>query len=128
MALVKNPKGRIVDVSKEMAEYLLAEKPTKTIEGRAMRNDRGDPVVVVKAAHEKGYTKPTDAEIKRYEQQSAEGKAGDAKVAADVAGKKADKEQEKADKVNKEAEEAKKAADEAAKKAGGGAGAPTPDN
>jgi len=126
--LIKNPKGRIVDVTEEMGEYLLAERPKKTIDGRIIKNKDGDAVIVQKGAHEKGYTKPTDAEIKRYEQQSAEGKAGDAKVAADVAGKKADKEQEKADKVNKEAEAAKKAADEAAKKAGGGAGAPTPDN
>jgi len=125
--LIKNPKGRIVDVSKEMAEYLLAEKPTKTIEGRAMRNDRGDPVVVVKAAHEKGYTKATPEEIAQYEKQTAKTKAADAQVGADTDAKKADKVQKKADEENEKADASKKAAEELAKKATG-TGAPTPDN
>jgi len=127
MLLIKNPKGRIVDVDDAMNEYLLADKPKKTIDGREIRNKDGAVVVVQKAAHEKGFTKPTDAEIEKYKKQTAETKAADTQGAAEVAAKGADKVQKKADEENKKAADAKKAAEDAAKGAGG-TGSPTPDN
>jgi len=125
--LIKNPKGRIVDVTPEMGEYLLADKPQKTIDGREIRNKDGAPVVIQKGAHEKGYTKPTDAELEQYAKTSAQTAKTSAQTAADEATKKADKVQKKADEENAKAAEAKKAAKDAAKSAGG-TGAPTPDN
>lgn len=67
MPYIKNPKGRIVTVTAEAKEYLLADAPTKTINGAKLLNKKGEPVAAVKSEHEKGYSEPTDAEIKAYE-------------------------------------------------------------
>jgi len=84
--LVKNNKGRIVAVSKEQGEYLLADNPTKTIEGVPQMTNKGQRVAVRKSAHEKGYTKLTKEEIKAFEaKQKAAQKAAqsDAKIKAE---------------------------------------------
>ena len=60
MPILKNPKGRLVSVTQEAAEYLLSSRPTKTITGVEQKDDKGQPVAVVKSQHEQGYTKPSE--------------------------------------------------------------------
>ncbi len=60
MALIKNPKGRIVEVSDERKVYLLDPKPVHT------RPD-GKRIALVKSRHEEGYTEPSASEVKQYE-------------------------------------------------------------
>lgn len=124
---LKNPKGRIVQVSKEAAEYLLNDKPTKTITGLAMTDDKNRPVVIKKAEHEKGYTVPTEAELKVFLKGTATKDADLAEKQAQEETKKAQKEAEKAAEAQAKADAKQAEANAKAQKAKGTA-MPTPDN
>lgn len=70
---LKNPKGRIVEVDDARAAYLLDPKPVLLRkDGKPKTNEDGDTFPLVKAKHEEGYTKPTAAEIKAYEEEEEE--------------------------------------------------------
>lgn len=71
---LKNPKGRIVDVSDERGAYLLNPNPVlMRKDGKPKTDNDGNTFPLVKSKHEEGYTVPTKAEIKAYEdQQEAE--------------------------------------------------------
>lgn len=71
---LKNQKGRIVDVSDERGKYLLDPNPVlMRRDGKPKTDNDGNTFPLVKSKHEEGYTVPTKAEIKAYEdQQEAE--------------------------------------------------------
>lgn len=66
---LKNQKGRIVEVDDARAAYLLNPNPVLLRkDGKPKTNEDGDTFPLVKSKHEEGYTKPTAAEIKAYEE------------------------------------------------------------
>lgn len=66
MPYVKNPKGAIVEVTDEAAEYLLSDHPTATMAGKPLRDKDGNPVQIKKSDHEKGFSEPTQAEVDAF--------------------------------------------------------------
>ena len=73
MPLIKNPKGKIVAVTKERKQYLLSDNPyALDAEGNPKKNNNGKYATLIKAAHEFGWMEVTADEAKAYEDQLAE--------------------------------------------------------
>ncbi len=65
---LKNPKGRIVEVTDERGEYLLNTNPVLLREDGKPKTDLdGRTYPLIKGEHEKGYTTPSPSEVKAYE-------------------------------------------------------------
>lgn len=80
MAWIKNPKGRIVEVTDERKEFLL--NPTPMVTG-----GDGKRVPYIKQACEQGFSEPTDDEIARAEKIGAAGDVNRIYGPKDFAGK-----------------------------------------
>lgn len=72
---LKNQKGRIVEVPDERGKYLLDPNPVLLRkDGKPKTDNDGNTFPLVKSKHEEGYTVPTKAEIKEYEDRQEEGR------------------------------------------------------
>ena len=111
---IKNPKGRIVQVSDDAAVYLLATNPTSTIAGVPLTNNKGQKVQVIKAEHEKNYSEPTKKEVEDFLKGSSQDDAKAAAKEADIEAAKAEKEAKKAADAEAKAQEKKEKAEKAA--------------